>query len=496
MFTSEKSCAIEAIESALLDAGPYFGMVEVEFVAEWEPNPLAGMPLLADDEETTEDYASKYMLKDEYIRFKRIHAHRFRVASHDSATLEKCDWVGYYDFILVKDLKKPYNGFKNVRKVLNYRRELLSDDNIVYNYSDTDDNRYNTNDRIKVWRIWDNLEKKFYIFTDGDFVEIYSEDFERLPLFPLVFHRRRRGFYPIPWFFNWKSPQDEINESREQIRSARRRAKRMWTALENSIDIEELDKLISGPDGTIVWVKRQDALQPVAYPPLDASIGSVLQVSKDDFNIISGTSSEQRGLADRTTATQAAIVNQRAQIRDNEEREVVATWLCRIAKEALLQARERFTTFTWVKKMHDLGSFFQEMPEMEYEWRKIQVEDLGTFDISLSLSVESLSPIAQDQEKRKFMEFLAILGQYQIVAIHPELIAEAAYRTGYRNRRVIRAFQQAAVYQMAGQLAGLPGMNPEDNPSSNIAQQTAEQMTPPTQAQLEGQMDRMGLPQE
>ncbi|MGQ9845881.1 MAG: portal protein [Bacteroidales bacterium] len=497
VVTHPKSNFSEALELALLDSGPYFGVVEVQFVTEWEVNPLAGMPMTVEDPTTgeiEEMKAERFTPKDEYIRLKHIPAHRFRVGGHDTTTLESADWCGYYDFIRLSDIKDPKNGFKNVKEVSSTR--VKSDGNIPsINFSEYDENYSERTDVeiVKVWRIWDNIKKKYYIFTDGDFIELYSEDFERLPIFPLVFHRRRRSWYPIPLFFNWKPIQDEVNEARQQIRSARRRARRLWTVLEGSVDQEELDKLTYGPDGTVVWVKRQDSLMPVPYPPLDSSIGTVLQVSKDDFNIISGTSAEARGQADRVTATQAAIVNQRSQVREADEREIVATWLAKIGKEVIKQAREHYTMQIWVKYTHNPGGFFEDVPEKEFRWKQIMAEDLGTFDFSVSVSVESLSPVAQDQEKRKFMEFLAILGQYQIVAMHPDLILEAAYRTGYRNMRVIRAFQQAAALQMVGQISGVPGMQPA-NPSDNIAQQTAEQMTPPTQAQIEGQLNAMGVP--
>ncbi|HKZ42504.1 MAG TPA: hypothetical protein VJ044_16195, partial [Candidatus Hodarchaeales archaeon] len=350
-------------------------------------------------------------------------------------------------------------------------------------------------DLVKVWKIWDNVEKIFYMFTDGETVPIFEEDFERLPLFALRFKKRRRGWYPVPYASSWKSPQDEINETREQVRSARRRAKRIWTMKDGNMVPDEMDKITSGPDGTIAISNVDNPLIPVQYPQLDSSIGLTLQISKDDFNLVSGTSAEQRGQSDRTTATQASIIDQRATIRDNREKEKVAEWVCAIGFEILKQFKN-FTLPYMVKVAHDVGGFFMDVPDVEAEWKALTSEDLGNIEFQVDITVESLSPVANDQEKRKFMEFLAIVSQYPIISSHPDLIMEAAYRVGYKNLKVIKAFQQAAVLQMVGQMSqgGAQGQ-PQGNPNDNMAQQTTQQMIPPTQTEIQNQLDAQGVPQ-
>ena len=482
----------EALEMALIDAVSYFGIVEVQFKTEWQTNPAKGIPITELSEESGEEVEvgtePEKIVTKEWFEVKRVPAHRFRVGGNDCATLDKCDWVGYYDFVRISSLRK-LTGIKNLDRVTfagSHSDEYQSE------YTNIDDQVQLSGDLIKIWKVWDNLTHTFHIFTEGECVELFSESFTRLPLFGLRLKRRRRGWYPVPYSFSWKHPQDEINESREQLRAARRRAKRMWTMKPGAMEEDERAKIEHGPDGTIAIARTDNPLSPVQYPPLDASIGSVLQLSKDDFNIVSSTSAEARGQSDRTTATQASIIDQRATIRDNRERETIAQFLGEIGSEILKQFLEKSTLEFMIKVSHDVGSFFQDVPEIENKWREISSEDFGNIDYLVRVTVESLSPVANDQEKRKFMEFLAVISQYPIISSHPDLIMEAAFKVGYKNLKVVKAFQQAAVLQMLGQVNEVQG---QGNPSDNMAQQTTQQMIPPTQTQIDNQLDATGIPQ-
>jgi hypothetical protein len=483
-----------ALEMAVIDAVSYFGVVEVQFKTDWMNNPAAGLDITEyspemEEEVPTGEKEPTQIVTKEWIEVKRISAHRFRVGGNDCSTLEKSDWCGYYEYLRVSDLKAS-NGFKNLAAVT---FSGSRSDEYTSDYNEDENQVELKGDLIKVWKIWDNKTQQFFMMTDGENIVIYEEDFERLPLFDLRFKKRRKGWYPVPYSYSWKSPQDEINETREQVRSARRRAKRVWTMKDGNMVPDEMDKITSGPDGTIAISTVDDPLRPVQYPQLDSSIGLTLQVSKDDFNLASGTSAEQRGESDRTTATQASIIDQRATIRDNREKEKVAEWVCKIGFEILKQFKN-FTLPFMIRVAHDVGGFFTDVPDIQAEWKAITSEDLGNIEYQVDITVESLSPVANDQEKRKFMEFLAIISQYSIISTHPDLIMEAGYRVGYKNIKVIKAFQQAAILQMVGQMGGAPGME-GGNPNDNMAQQTTQQMQPPTQTQIQNQLDGQGVPQ-
>lgn len=500
-ITSDKLNYGENLEMAVVDSMAYFGMVEVGYSAKWIKNPNLKLPEVPGDYDSMDsDEPARseptHVPENEWIYVKRIPAHRFRVGGNDCFNIKQTDWCGYYEFYRCEDIKQKGSGFKNTSDI---EYSGSRSDEFSTKYNEEDDQLEHSGELIKVWKIWDLRKKQFFIITHDTNIIIYEEPFERLPLFGLRFYKRRKGWYPVPFTFNWKSPQDEINEAREQVRSARRRAKTRYQAVENSIDEDEKDKLLTGPDGVVVTVKMDGAIKPIMHDGLDSAIGTVLQISTTDFNMAAGTSSNERGQVDRTTATETNIVNQRATIRENEEREIIATWLKGIGLEVLYQMIENFTMPIWVKTMSNLGGFFQDVQDLETSWKLLSSEDVGYIDYKINVTVESLSPVANDQEKRKFLELMAIMNQYPQLAMHPDLIREAAFRMDYKNNKVIKAFQQAAIMQMMGQMGaaqnGGMGTGQGGPQNTNVAQQTAEQMQPPDQAEIENQMNAQAVPQ-
>lgn len=492
----------ENIEMAILDSWFRFGLIEVGTAANYVENPNADLPALKEDYDETTEKGAGYVLRrapvlpsSERIYVKRIPADRFRVGGQHSYSLRKCSWCGYFEYFRLSDILASGSGFINTSD-LNIQVRTAED--TLYDEERNDPTQ--RGDLIKVWKIWDNRSKKMYMLCEVGPTVIYEKSFERLPLFDLRFDKRVKGWYPIPPVWNWKSAQDEQNETKEQLRAMRRRAKRLWQVLRDGIDEEEISKITAGPDGTVVTVNQLDAIRPIESPSIDASISTTLLTSKDDFNIISGTSSEHRGVADRQTATQSNIIENRAAIRESDERAVVAAWLCRIGKEILLQIRENFTESMWIQENTDIGALGQDYSDIQAKYRLISpITDLGDFDwqtfsykddFSVTIYVESLSPVVAEKEKMKFMEFLAIMQQYPMLSLNPVLIREAAYRVGYKNEQIIKAMQQAAVVQMIGQAAIAQGQ--QQSADSNLAQTTAEQMQPPSMGQLENQLSRIG----
>lgn len=486
----------EEIDMAVLDTWSYFGIIEVGYDASWIKNPNAGKPILktdyydlnANESQGKELEEPEEIPEKEWIYFKRIPAHRFRVGGSDSHDLERCNWAGYYEFIRTEELLAAKKQFKNINE--KDWPTQRSDDFYWDPSFDRESEFTQKGDFTKVWKIWDLRQKVFLMVLESHEKCIYKEDFKRLPLFPLIFDKRRTGFYPIPVTFNWKSPQDEYNESHNQMRNHRRRVRQMWQAIEQTVDSDEIDKFVHGPDGTVIWVKRDQAIQPIQNSPLDASIANSLQISSIDFDKIAGTSNPQRGVSDRTTATEAITIEQRARTREDFEREIVAEWLCKIGKEALMIIIERFSEPFWIKMQTDVGDVGEEVKASTQKYQLIQssmLEDEVDFD--LNISVASLSPVTNEVEKRKFFEFLAVIQNFPVMSLHPTLIREAAYRCGYRNEQVIAAVQKMAQLSIMAKAAeGQQNLAAQEG-ATNLSQNIQAQGTPPTQEEVRQEVE-------
>ncbi len=487
----------QEMEMAYKDSYFRFGMMEIGYAADWILNPNASKPLLASGTEINPAKKHKIVQEppelpiNERVYFKHIGARRFRVGGVDNKYLNRCSWVGYYEFVYKEDLL-ALKGLKNRDKVENAAASN-GDDKI--SYGDTDHDKMK-NGALKIWHIWDLRSQNRLIVLDSPCATIYEKKFKRLNLFDYRPNRRTstEGFYPVPPAFQWLSSQDEINETRESQRAHRRRFVRKFQVVQDFIDDEEIEKFENGADGALIKVKRPGAIAPIENAAMGGENKDAMVTSQDDLNKISGTSSESRGVADRTTATQAQIINQRSSIRETHERDLVVDWMCDIGREVLLTARDKFVLGTWAQltsniKEQFLGEVEQTNPV--YQWVSAEKLQDG-YDFRIDVDVTSLSENAAQDEKQKFIEFLSVLANYPAIAFSPLLVREAAYRCGYRNEAVIKELQKMALMQEMGRQQMIqqqsqvqPGAGP-----SNGATQLNQQMQPNTQSQITQQIQK------
>ena len=488
----------DEMEQGYKDSFTRFGIMEVGYSAEWKENPNAKHPFLGKDgaQQLTEDQKRRIRLEppevpqNERVYIKHIPAKTFRIGGLDHKYLDRCGWVGYYDFVNKDDLLA-------LPKLMN-EEKLFG-----FTGSETEEDRPNAQDRwkkqgIKVWRIWDLRTMQRLLIVDSPCVTVFQRKFDRLPLFDIRPDKRLvlSGFYPIPPAFHWISPQDEYNETREMLRTHRRRFIRKFEVVEGTIDDEEIEKFETGPDGALVKVKKAQAIRPIDNADLGQSLTESVQISADDLNRISGTSDESRGVADRTTATQATIVNQRTALRETKERDRVVKWYCEVGREILLIVRDNFTGKTVVRLTSPEGEAFGQNVQPQFQTFKfIQAEDLRDgYDFKIDVDLSTMSQAAAQDEKQKLLEYTAFLQQNPFVAFSPYLVREAAVRIGYRNEKAIAEFQQMALLMELARMQQLKGqLQPQGggpiDPSGGSSQQIMQQATPPAMEQIRQQLE-------
>lgn len=500
-------------DAAIFESWFRFGVIEIGYSSDWIDNPNVSLPALRSDISTSPSSvgARKNVISqppqvpvNEKIYVRYIPATHFRVSVDNKRFLDQCDWVAYYEFIRTEDLLAAKN-LKNL-KDLNFSGFSSPESlaySTMYNLAPNEQQILANGDYVLVWKIWHTRERKKYIIADAQQVLLYERKYKIFPFEELRFRKPLKGFYPKPPTFDWISPQNEINEQRESNRIHRRRFKRIYGLLQGAADFDEAQKLINGPDGGIIQINARGALEPIPNADLGASHNQSLGVTQSDFNIISATTAEQRGQAQEVTATQAFITNQRAQIRESREKVTIANFFCRIGKKILLFVKSNFVNPYVVQGSANEG----EIPELinaesgSPPIRNIDpLSDLGgeTFDFNVEVAIDSTSPVANEEELAKFLKFISLLTQFPQMALSPTIVREMAFRTGYRNERVIQQFQQMAQLQMVGQIvqaqqAGGSGA-PQGGPTpGNLAQNTVSQATPPSVDQTREALAARGL---
>lgn len=477
------------LKMAALDSFFRFGMIEVGYAADWR-NPQKEDPQLRswldpDVQEDKDRVVSEDELPiNEYFYVKRVKPSQFRVAVCDAEDLEDHEWVGYCQYYYTSTLKKT-PGIKFPKEATStYVSSDYGGASAIF--SQDEQSRLFLPHRgggiSKVWHIWDLIAKKRrMLLEDYQFEELWSDDFEKLPFIDLRWNLRLNGYYPIPSVWYWLSPQDEINEAREQVRSYRRRFTRKFQCVKNTVDEEEKEKFVSGPDGVLIEVKQADAISPIQNPEIGATAENALLQAKDDFNLVSGTSAEARGQnVDRETATQAKLVDARAQIRESAQQIDFSEFVCLVGRQILTEAQQKLVTGLWVKMTTDPSEGpMQDMQINAPVYEYVKAQDLSDgYDFTIDIDVQNATPAMQQQMLQAYVGFVTFLAQNPMVAMSPILIRETAYRFGYKNEQVIQQLQQVAVLSMAAKVqqeAGQQGMSLEQAGQQTLQDQQAIQ---------------------
>lgn len=461
---------------ALHEAHFRFGVVEVGYTADWIDNPNAGKPVLKEDDETpVRDQQGDVivqpdrLVQHEALYIKRIPAKRFRVSISSQNKVSRNDWVGYYEWHYLEDVKanKEYRNTANLKATGILEGSLRRPD-------DDPNDLDQRHGMVKLWKVWDLRQGVRHILVDGHqkFL-VEGKPYRFLPFAIMKFHEVLDEFYPIPPVFQWLGPQDEVNEVRESQRAHRRRFYRRYTYQDGAIDPVELEKLETGGDGVYAKTNMPDPIKPVPDAPLGADQWRHLDESKSDFVQVSGVTAEQRGVAESETATQATILDTRSRLREASARTRVADWLAAIARLILLAAREHMALPFWVKRQVDLTSLgaAEAAQVIANQWQQIQAEDLGDIDLDIFVDLASMSPVTEEVQRNSWNQVLAVLTNPSILALVAEsevLLRKTLSLYGIRAETEIREIQrvaQALVMTMA-QAAGVQAGAGETGPAS------------------------------
>lgn len=430
---------------ALRNAEFRFGLVEVGYSADWLENPNAGKPILkenSDDQLTGENgqpitEPSKVIKAgSERIYLKSLPPENFRVSPSGRNVLQHNDWCAYFEWVYLSDVKAN-TKYKNTGK--------LKASGTLQGDKPTDDPDHEQHRGMgKLWKIWDFRTKTKHILMDGhDKFLVEDEPFTYFPIADLKYYERPNDWYPLPPVFNWISPQDEINEIRDQRRVRRRRSNRRYSVMKGSYAQPEIDKIADGEDGVIAERNTsEETLFPIADAPLGPDHDKDLMESHADFVQITGAGGDQRGGDPQDagpgteTATQANIIETRTQLRESAGRHTVAAWLGQVCRLMLLCAVEKMQLPFWIQRNVDLTTLasgpdpqllmtdpqaaMQQMLQVQQQiqkttrlWTRITSDKLGPLNLDIAVDVASLSPVSEGQQRNDWMQVLALIGNPQ-----------------------------------------------------------------------------------
>jgi hypothetical protein len=463
-----------------------FGVLEIGYSADLIDNPLVQKPELTDEEA---EFAKLPKVpnpdnsRPETVYVKRVPAKQFRTSINAGEDFRRCDWVGYYEWAYIDDIKsnKAYSNASNLKTEGKINRELED----LQMGEENDETRLKHSNMVRIWKIWDQRAKVKRVFAANGDKFLLEEEYSFLPFSAIKFYDVLDQWLPLPPVYNWLSPQNELNETREMQRTHRKRFYRRYTYRDGAIDEGELRKLEDGGDGVYARANQPDPIQPVPDAPLDPAIVRNLPTTKQDFYEISGVGSEQRGEPEpSTTATQANIVDVRAQVRESFGRTQVAEWLAEAATILLRTIKDKMALPFWIAiNVDPMGANApDEIDRVTKGW--ITAKQIGDIQHDVSVDISSLSPVTQESERQAWAQVLGLLTNPAIVVIlmsSDTILRKTLGFFGIRSEREIAEVKKAAgavmmaLAQMQQAKQGGPGQMP-GAPGPTDTGQIPEQM--------------------
>jgi hypothetical protein len=413
------------------------------------------------------------LVESERFYVKRIPARQVLVAADHTGVISEIPWVGYWALYYLEDVKNS-KAYKN--------NDDLKPSGIKTN---EDDDRPASADgpqkseKIKLYHIWDQRTKTYFIFADGsEKGPLLEERFKRLPLRFLRLDVDPDSFYPIPPIYHQLGTQDESNDSHEWLRKNRKGTVPRFTYDRGAIEPKDMKKLESGEMGT--YVPRDEnthgVIEAVPQPNYSQVAAQTLAIAQQDFNEVSMVAGERRGVPQSKTATQAQIIDVRSQATESFDRVTVSKWLSSIIEEMILLAAEKMSLGWWVMVNADptATGFPDEARNIAGMWKQISHTDLveATQGIEWHVVIEeeSMSPVSEDRERQQWMNTLTFFQDpiiSRLMAFSPEMRKRTLRFNGIKSARdqelIGRAFQQLVEFEQ--RMAALGGPAPKGVPS-------------------------------
>ncbi len=193
-------------------------------------------------------------------------------------------------------------------------------------------------ERVRLFEIWDKKERKVFILADTyDGIVREQDDVWDLPnFFPydrLTFNPISDEHYSTSDAMYIERQQLEINDERTQLQKHRVRENLKILVKRGAMREEELQKLQSGDPLVIAQVdaKEGDIRAAIMVPSFTMSqdIWRAGDVARSDIKDILAMGQNQMGqeLGRRKTAAEAMIINQYAQLRGDERRDIMSDFI-------------------------------------------------------------------------------------------------------------------------------------------------------------------------
>lgn len=323
---------------------------------------------------------------------------------------EELPWIGEriikpYDEVMdnpdydTRDLKPSSNGNDLLASLrgAKYKNIPLAD-NIKYSV---------------LYEIWCGKTNKVYTLAEGHRRPLEEKDSEYTfldsryhPYIMLRFNETPDEFYPMSDIEPAEPQLLELNGTRSQMVTHRKRYNRRYVTKPGAFDPQAKADLRLGEDGTVVEVTPtysdepiESTIVPVQDAPLPPEVYAVETRVKDDIYTILGTSDyASRASGGARTATEASIISSQTMNRVQERIDLIESFVNRIVRN-IAQISQKYLSTELIEPILGEDAIF---------WVQFHSNKEIQGEYSYSIVYGSSTPINKDVDRSQFMQFYAM----------------------------------------------------------------------------------------
>ena len=314
-----------------------------------------------------------YVIK-EFPFFLRVPPRRFLVDPDvEGPTLDTAVWCAeeFYRpledvmeddrYTVPKDLKATYvlNEDPSGNVVLSPKKE---------GYSTSGGGRKSDVERVKLYEIWDKKTRKVYVVAEEckNFLREQEDVWDLENFFPydrLCFNPVSDEHYSTSDAMYVEKQQLEYNDIVTQEMIHRRKENTKWVSRRNVLAPQDKEKFEQGKPGILIEIDGVPGVDLQAVTSgMSADIYRTRQDCRNDFQEILAMGRNQlaQELGRRKTASEAMLINQYTELRNDERRDIVADFLQRAIQDINRIVFKFWDTPTVVKLVGEEGAEWAE----------------------------------------------------------------------------------------------------------------------------------------
>ena len=457
------------------------GVIKACYDPRLEPNPQAGQPIYEEGEDGTmmddlgrpipkrDPVTSEVLteptevLCDDIYRYEYVDARRLLLPD-EGPDASKWTWIGEEVTVLLDDAKDDTRFAASVRGQLQANGPHVDEGRSRARM----DPKPEVDKALTYIEVYDMRAKRLRIWAEGQEREDWLMEtplpsgIEDHPYALLILGDPITGPVPLPWpvpfTHSWLDPAREYNINRKQIQNAAKRAARKGVYFSNSFEnVDEAVKILQSPDDMTFALCNDPKAAPVILdqPNIPQDVYRAAQMTLMDFRMITGVTGARAGVPEGKTATEQGFIERAADLRDADSVSLVNDWLSDAGTKMFQLVKATLQLDVWVqlrslsdtemtkylerrlgmqpgmlKQMAQAFPGFKEVMQERVggdQWRRVTREQL-TFEADVTVVPGSARPRNLDLERRVWLEFLQLLGQFPHLALSPALLKITAQK--------------------------------------------------------------------